>query len=163
MEHHKALTSDLTMSDLNNNNNSHYHHHHYHNRRKKRIARQQQLTSLSLSKNPHVKSVSIVDSNTNQERIAVGEQQIPMKNSLSWTKKWTKWFSSCGSERQTTPTESNPIEVRCYLVFHVCVFNIDTCCVYVIDCLKQHPLLFFQQSIIKNLVFLQFLYIQSIV
>jgi hypothetical protein len=83
MEHHKALTSDLTMSDLNNNNNSHYHHHHYHNRRKKRIARQQQLTSLSLSKNPHVKSVSIVDSNTNQERIAVGELYHGQKNGLN--------------------------------------------------------------------------------
>jgi hypothetical protein len=122
MEHHKAVTSDLTTIDSNNNNNSHHHHHHHHNRRKKRTAKQQQLVSLSLSKKSPVKSVVYTDPNTNQENISVSAQkkQIPMKHPPSWRKKCSKWFLSCSSER-TSQVKSNPItisiKVRYYLLF----------------------------------------------
>ncbi|CAF1164313.1 unnamed protein product [Adineta steineri] len=119
MEHHKAMNSNLTTIDSNNNNNNksrcHQHHHHHH-RWKKRISKQQQLGSL-LNK-PQVLSMSITDHNTNQENISLSEQQqqqqqhqqIPMKNSLSWKKKWSKWFSSCSSER-TMHVKSNSIKI----------------------------------------------------
>jgi alpha-D-ribose 1-methylphosphonate 5-triphosphate diphosphatase PhnM len=120
MEYHKAMTSDLTTTDSNNNNNSHHHHH---NRRKKRTGKQQQLGSLSLSKKPPVKSVSITDPNINQGNISLREQQqqrISMKNPLSWKKRWSQWFLSCSSDR-TSYIKSNPIiisiEVRYYLFF----------------------------------------------
>jgi hypothetical protein len=95
MEHRKAPTPNITMIDSTNNNNSHSH-----NRRKKRTAKRQQLPSPS--KDQHVSSLIMTDSNSNQEKICVREQQqeyMPIKTPLAWTKKWTKWFSSCGSER----------------------------------------------------------------
>ena len=130
MEHHKAVTSDLTAINSNNNNNSHHHHHHHHNRRKKRTVKQQQLVSLSFSKTPQVKSVAYIDPNTNQENISIRDQhQISMKNPLSWRKKWSKWFTSCGSER-ISHVKSNPIalsiKVRNYLFFFY-IFNKHTC------------------------------------
>jgi len=128
MEHHKAVTCDITTIDSNNNNNSHHHH-----RSKKRIAKQQQLVSLSLSMKPQIKSVSITDSDANQENISLSDQQqqpIPIKNPLSWKKRWSRWFSSCSSERIMN-IKSNPIatstEVSCYLFF-LCVFNHHTGC-----------------------------------
>jgi hypothetical protein len=114
MEHGKALTSSITMIDASNNNNSHHH-----NRKKKRTAKRQQLPpSSSLApKKRHVPSVIITDSNLNSQKIYVSEplpqkqeEYIPMKKSLAWTKKWTKWFSSCGSER-VSHTDLNPIIV----------------------------------------------------
>jgi hypothetical protein len=108
MEHHKAMTSDLTTINSNNNNNSHHHHHH-HNRRKRRTSKQQPLVSLSSAKKPPVKSAS----NTNQENIPLSDQQhqqIPMKNPLSWRKRCFQWFSSCGSDR-TIYVKSNPITI----------------------------------------------------
>jgi hypothetical protein len=114
MEHGKALTSSITMIDASNNNNSHHH-----NRKKKRTAKRQQLPpSSSLApKKRHVPSVIITDSNLNSQKIYVSEplpqkkeEHIPMKKSLAWTKKWTKWFSSCGSER-VSHTDLNPIIV----------------------------------------------------
>jgi hypothetical protein len=132
MEHHKAVTSDLTMTNSNNNNNSHHHHHHHHhNRRKKRTLKQQPLISLSSPRKSHVKSVTIVDPSVNQENISLSEQTLPMKNSLSWRKRWAKWFSICGSDREIY-VKSNPIiisiEVRFYLFF-LCIFDKHTCCI----------------------------------
>jgi len=113
MEHRKAPTSTITMIDASNNNNSHHHHHH-HNQKKRRTAKRQQLLSSSLTpKNPHVSPVIITDSNLNSQKVYVcepeEEEYIPMKNPLAWTKKWTKWFSSCGSERVAEHTVVNPI------------------------------------------------------
>jgi hypothetical protein len=115
MEHYKPVTSDLTTIDLNNNNNLHHqhHHHHRHNRQKNRTTKQQQLVPLSSSKKSQVKSVVYTDPNTNQENIFVRDhqqQKISMKNPLSWRKRWSKWLSSCGSER-TSYVKSNPITV----------------------------------------------------
>ncbi|CAF1353310.1 unnamed protein product [Rotaria sordida] len=111
MEHHKALTSDLTAINSNNNNNSHYHHHH---RQKKEITKQQPLRSLALSKRRQVKSVSIANPNIDQENISANiqrrQQRISMKHSLSWKKRWSTWFSSCSTER-TAYVKCNPITV----------------------------------------------------
>jgi len=130
MEHHKVMTFDLTTIDSNKNNNSHHH-----NRRKKRTTKQQQLVSLSSSKKPQVKSIIYTDPNTNQKNIIVRDhqQQISMKNPLSWRTKWSKWLTSCSSER-TSQIKSNSITVtikvkNCYLFF-LYVFNKPTCCVY---------------------------------
>ncbi|CAF3561108.1 unnamed protein product [Rotaria socialis] len=103
MEYRNALTSKITMINSSNNNNLHPH-----NRRKKRITtKRQELPSPSLAlKNQYVPSLLITDSRLAEPRINQCEQQIPMKTSFSWTKKWTKWFSSCGSER-TTPIDLN--------------------------------------------------------
>jgi hypothetical protein len=95
MEHRKALTCSITMINASNNNNSHHH-----NRRKKAIAKRQQFPSPS--KDQHVPSAFITDSNFNQQKYHAREQQkerLSMKNTLAWTKRWTKWFSPCGSER----------------------------------------------------------------
>jgi hypothetical protein len=137
MEHRKSMTSDLTTIVSNNNNNSHYHHRH-HNRRKKRTAKQQQLVSLLPSKKTQVKSVCYIDPNSNRENISLShqlpltqQQQISMRNPLSWKKRWTKWFSSCGSERISQVT-SNPVTVSIkvrYYLFFFCVFTDYTCCV----------------------------------
>lgn len=108
MEHRKAPTTTITMVDASNNNNSHHH-----NQRKKRTAKRQTLPSPSLtSKYQHVPSVIITDPNSKSHKICVRESQeqqdqhIPMKNPLGWTKRWTKWFSSCGTER-ISQTDSN--------------------------------------------------------
>ncbi|CAF2721331.1 unnamed protein product [Rotaria sp. Silwood2] len=110
MEHRKALTSDLTTMNSNNNNNSHHHHH----RQRKEIAKQQPLGSLALSKKRQVKSVSITNPNIHEENISVSvqrrQQRIPMKNPLSWKKRWSTWFSSCSTER-TAYVKCNPITV----------------------------------------------------
>ena len=154
MEHRQAVTSDLTTNDSNNNNDLHHHH----NRRKKRIAKQQQLVSLSLSKKAQVKSVSYTDPNTTYDN-------NPMKNPLSWRKRWNQWFSSCGSERISDIKSKHitvSIKVRFYLFFF-CRFNTYTCCVEVIDCLIRHfsffsiidhqtKMLFFYTSYIYNLL-----------
>jgi hypothetical protein len=126
MEHHKAMTSDLTTIHSNNNNNSHHHHHHNNNRQKKRTTKQQQLVSLSSSKKAQVKSITYIDPNTNQENIIVRDhqQQISMKNPLSWRKKWSKWLTSCNSER-TSQIKSNSItvtiKVKMLFLFLVCI------------------------------------------
>ena len=104
MEHHRALASDLTTttmtSDSNNNGIVHYRHHY--NRRKKRTTRQQQLASSTATTRPQSISMSPVDTTLNQ-------QQTVMRRPLSWTKKWTKLFSSCSSERPTPTESSQPI------------------------------------------------------
>ncbi|CAF1335245.1 unnamed protein product [Rotaria sp. Silwood1] len=110
MEHHKALTSDLTTINSNNNNNYHHHHH----RQKKETAKQQPLGSLSLSNKRRVKSVSITNPNIQQENISGSvqrhQQRISMKNPLSWKKRWSTWFSSCGTE-QSAYVKCNPITI----------------------------------------------------
>ncbi|CAF1168865.1 unnamed protein product [Rotaria magnacalcarata] len=103
MEYRNALTSKITMINSSNNNNLHPR-----NRRTRRITtKRQELPSPSLAlKGQYVPSLLITDSRLTEPRINQREQQIPMKTSFSWTKKWTKWFSSCGSER-TTPIDLN--------------------------------------------------------
>lgn len=107
MEHRKALTCSITMINAINNNNSQLH-----NRHKKRIAKRQHIPSPSLiSKDQHVPSVFINDSNTNQQHIHTREQQkerISMKKPLAWTKKWSKWFSPCGSGRVSQADSNSP-------------------------------------------------------
>lgn len=133
MEHHKAMTSDLTIMNSNNNNNSNRHYHHqHHNRRKKRTVKQQQLMSLSPSITSQVKSVAYIDPNTNQANISLRDQ-IAMKNPLSWKRRWSKWFSSCGSER--IYVKSNPMIISIKVKFYYSFFffnrfNKYTCCVY---------------------------------
>ncbi len=105
MEHRKPPTPNITMVDSSNNNNSHNH-----NRWKKRTTKGHELPSPS--KDQHVSSLLMTDSNSNQQKIYVREQQqyIPIKTPLAWTKKWTKWFSSCGSEK-ISHTDLNSITV----------------------------------------------------
>jgi hypothetical protein len=112
MEYLKAPTSNITMIDASNNNNSHNH-----NQKKKRTGRRRQSPLQSLtSENHHVIPVIITDSNCNSQKIDAYDQpeeekeHIPMKNPLAWTKKWTKWFSLCGSER-VSHSDLNPITV----------------------------------------------------
>ncbi|CAF1223545.1 unnamed protein product [Adineta ricciae] len=112
------MKSNVTTIDSNNNNNSHPRHHHH--QWKKRIAKQQQLVSLSLSKKAQIISMSTADRNVNQENISLSsqQQQIPMKNPLSWRKRWSKWFSACSSERSIhmqTNSRTISTEVSCYL------------------------------------------------
>jgi hypothetical protein len=110
MEHREALTSDLTTIDSSNNNKSHHHHHHHHhNRPKKRTTKQQRLQPLSLSKNLRVKSVSYTDPNTNLVK-SQQQQQRSMRSSSFWKKRWTQWFSSCGSEH-VSQVKSIPIAI----------------------------------------------------
>jgi hypothetical protein len=119
MEHRKTPTSNITMIDVSNNNNSHRNH-----QKKKRAAKRQQLPALTY-KHQHIPSVTITDPNSNLQKTYVYEQlkhgeHLPMKNPLGWTKKWTKWFSSCGSEH-VSQTNIHPttisIEVSYFIYF----------------------------------------------
>jgi hypothetical protein len=102
MEYRKAPTSSIKTIGANINNNSHHYQH-----KKKRTAKRQQLPS----KYRHIPAVIITDSNSNPHQIYRCESQeehIPMKHLFAWRKKWTQWFSSCGSER-VSHTHFNPI------------------------------------------------------
>ncbi|CAF0747099.1 unnamed protein product [Rotaria sp. Silwood1] len=98
------------------NNNNHLHHHDHRNRRtKKTIKEQQKPSSTLILKNQYVPTLFITDPRSNESKICTHEQQqqqqqqqgqMSTKNPLAWTKKWTKWFSSCGSER-ISHTNSN--------------------------------------------------------
>ncbi|CAF2408227.1 unnamed protein product [Rotaria sp. Silwood2] len=70
---------------INSTNNNNLHHHDRRNRWTKTTTKGQQLQSPSL----------ILKNQYDQQQ----QEEMPMKNPLAWTKKWTKWFSSCGSER----------------------------------------------------------------
>lgn len=119
MEHHQALpSSDLTMTanDSNNNNSMHYHHS---NRRKRRTTKQQQFasststsTGIRLGEKAGIFSMSITD-----------DQLLPLKRPLSWTKRWSKWFSACSADHQrSTSSPSNPMEVS---VFYLLFSSVD--------------------------------------
>ena len=97
MEHRKVGISDLTMIDSNKNNNRFHHHH----RTKKRTSKHQQVIPLSLEKNSPVKSVIYTDPNANL---------MTSHPTFSWKKRWSKWFTSCGSER-LIPIKSKPISI----------------------------------------------------
>ena len=113
MEHRKAPTTNTsTIDSTSSNNNWHHHHHHHHHhyqqhssdRGKSRRAGKRQQYPL---KDQHLPPIFIINPNRYQpEKIHQREQQsIVMKHPLAWTKKWTKWFSSCGSDR-VSHTES---------------------------------------------------------
>ncbi|CAF1308370.1 unnamed protein product [Adineta steineri] len=91
------------MIDTSNNNNSHQRHHL--TRRKRRVAQRQQLTTSLLSSNDlHTSSILNTELNSNHKKIYIREQPkeyISLKNPLAWTKRWTKWFSPCGSQRSS--------------------------------------------------------------
>lgn len=96
------------MINVNNNNNLHHR-----QQRKKRTTKRQSLPSPSLtSKSQHVPSLIITDPNSKSHKIYVRESQeqqekpMPTKTSSTWTKRWSKWFSSCGTER-LSQTNSN--------------------------------------------------------
>jgi hypothetical protein len=114
MEHCKTPTSNTTMIDASNNNNSYRNH----QKKKRTTTKRQQLPSPSLTHkhHQHIPSVIITEPNSNQSKTYVYEtlkqdEYIPMKNPLGWTKKWTKWFSSCGSERVSQTNLNTSIEV----------------------------------------------------
>jgi hypothetical protein len=130
MEHRKALTPSITTIDSSNNNKSHNR-----NRQKKRTAKRQQLASSSLTSNTqHISTIFITDSNRNHKKMDIHEQQerIPIKNPLGWRKKWTKWFSSCGSDR-ISHTDSSPIPVTIGVSEYLFIY-------FPMDTLKPHLL-----------------------
>lgn len=143
MEYHQAMASDVMMINLNDNNNNSLNHYQHH-RQKNDATKNHTLRSLSSSsKTRQIKAISMINPITYQERNSISnqrhQQKLSMKNSLSWKKRWSSWFSSCGSERNAY-VKCNPItvaiEVRCYLLFS-CTFDDYTCCSKVIDCLIQ--------------------------
>ncbi|CAF3674445.1 unnamed protein product [Rotaria sordida] len=98
---------------INSTNNNNLHHHDHRNQWIKKTPKRQQLPSPSfILKNQHIPTLFITDSLSNEPKIYTCEQQqqqqgqMSVKNPLAWTKKWTKWFSSCGSER-ISHTDSN--------------------------------------------------------
>ncbi|CAF4328973.1 unnamed protein product [Rotaria sp. Silwood2] len=100
---------------INSTNNNNLHHHDRRNRWTKTTTKGQQLQSPSL----------ILKNQYDQQQ----QEEMPMKNPLAWTKKWTKWFSSCGSERishNNSNSRTQFIEVSRYL-FIFSAFT--TCCV----------------------------------
>ncbi|CAF3486666.1 unnamed protein product [Rotaria socialis] len=113
MEHYKAEASDSTRTNPNNNNNSHSHHHNH--RHKKETVKQQPLRSMPSSKKRHIKSISMINPTAYQESNTVvsnprHQQKSFMKDSISWKKRWSLWFSSCSSER-TAYVKCNPITI----------------------------------------------------
>lgn len=110
MEHCNRPTSSITMINSRSNNNPHHH-----NRWTQRVAKQhqpQRLPSPSLAfKNQYIPSLFINESRSNEHQININQREqesIPMKHPLAWTKKWTKWFSSCGSDRISHHNSLNP-------------------------------------------------------
>lgn len=127
MEHRKVGISDLTMIDSSKNNNRFHHQHH---RTKKRTSKHQQVIPLSLEKNSPVKSVTYTDPNANLMTSHPTEQLL-----FSWRKRWSKWFSSCGSER-LIPIKSKPISIFIEVSDDFFLFlKFNTCCFELIDCL----------------------------
>lgn len=126
MEHHQALpSSDLTMTanDSNNNNSMHYHHS---NRRKRRTTKQQQFasstststsTGIRLGEKAAIFSMSITD-----------DQLLPLKRPLSWTKRWSKWFSACSADHRSTASPSQPIQVSASSIYFSLQSIVSTCC-----------------------------------
>lgn len=164
MEHRKAMTSTITMIESSNNNHSLH-------QRKKRTTKRQQLQPSSLSSIPnndqHSPSVSHTGMNSNHIKTHLSGQQkenTSMKRPLAWTKKWTKWFSPCGSQRvsrsdsNTISTPTLPVDVSEHFIF-----NIYTC--YEIEQYETplsftHPLI---NDRALSFICLQFSYKQSIV
>ena len=100
MEYVKAPTTRITIINPNNNNNSSRNH-----RKKKRRTTATNNTRQPLpltSPNQSNPSSILRDSHITE--------QTSLKNPFGWTKKWTKWFSSCGTERLPHST-LNPISV----------------------------------------------------
>lgn len=105
MQYLNTPTSKITMINSSNNNNLHHQ-----NRRTKRITKRQELSSPSLTlKTQYVPSLFITDARPNEQGTRPNDQQSQtlMKNPFSWTKKWTKWFTLCGSERVTDVNLNN--------------------------------------------------------
>lgn len=96
MEHRKAPTAKLTTADSNNNNNS---------------SHQQRRTKKRARHTPHnqrIPAIIITEGTPQRKKSSPPEQeQPPMNIPLPWTKRWTKWFSSCRSDRQTHPHSSS--------------------------------------------------------
>lgn len=135
MEYVKAPTTRITIINPNNNNNSSRNHRKKKRRRTTTTSIQQPLPSSSLT-------------SPNQSHSPVNEQ-ISLKNPFAWTKKWTKWFSSCGTER-LPPSTLNPILVSFLISQLIFLYYSDTLFksidleerVYFIGEKKQHTYLF---------------------
>ena len=95
MEHRKAPTASSTTADSNNNNNSRQ------QRRTKKRARY-------ASQNQRIPAIVITEGTPQHKKSSPPEQERrPMTSPLTWTKRWTKWLSSCRSDRQTHPRSTS--------------------------------------------------------
>lgn len=108
----QRITPTSNIITINSNNNNNLYHH---NRLIKRTTKRTQSPS-SIPKSQHLSLFPISDFEFNTEKIKIFEkqqEQMPIRNPLHWTKKWTKWFSSCGSQRVShTDLNSNTIPVK---------------------------------------------------
>lgn len=90
-----------TIIDPKNNNNSSHHH----RKKKKRrtttttTSKRQSFPSSSLTLKDQSNPLVITDNRDFNSSKSHIDEHSSLKNPFSWTKKWTKWFSSCGNER----------------------------------------------------------------
>ena len=99
VEQHSASTVNYITHRASKNNTDHDH---YHYRRKKRTKNERFF--------PDTRSILPADVQIDSNE----QERRGMKTPSAWTKKWTKWFSSCGSDRQKNPISNIVTDVsRC--------------------------------------------------
>ena len=98
MEQRQIPTSPSTIIDARKNNRAYRNH----QRKKKRTTKRQQLPSPSFtSQDQQIPSpISNLPKTTIYAAFRPAED-LPMKKPFVWTKIWTKWFASCGHERDS--------------------------------------------------------------
>lgn len=100
MEQRSTPTANYAADRL-KKNNTNCDHHHYH-RRKKRTDNK---------KREHLTHSTIILRTDIEEKSFDQHQRSSMKTPLAWTKKWSKWFSSCGSDRNKSSSSNIIVQV----------------------------------------------------